>query len=133
MDNTGRGLRVDVLRPSHDDSTLGGVSAQANELTVVGVLDRTEDRDATEITPLPARSRVHPVTDRAPAVVLVKRRVNGLAGVILHLAPLEQVQAGRHGAMGGNYAATTDSRFSLLTGGLYGAVAVHDRFEGPRS
>lgn len=33
--------------------------------------------------------------------------------------------------MGGNYGATPDSRFSALIGDMYGAVAIHDRYETP--
>jgi hypothetical protein len=31
--------------------------------------------------------------------------------------------------MDGNYASSSDARFSRLIGGMYGAVAIHDRQE----
>jgi hypothetical protein len=43
----------------------------------------------------------------------------------------EEPHNGRVGPMmGGNYAATSDSRFSEATG-QYGAIAIHDRYETP--
>ena len=41
--------------------------------------------------------------------------------------PLQQGSTG-HPMMGGNYIATSDSRFSEATG-IYGAVPLHDRYE----
>lgn len=38
---------------------------------------------------------------------------------------------GKWWMMGGNYGATSDSRFSRMIGGYYGAVAIHDRYETP--
>ena len=38
-------------------------------------------------------------------------------------------RGGKWWMMGGNYGATSDSRFSRLVGGMYGAVAIHDRYE----
>lgn len=36
---------------------------------------------------------------------------------------------GKWWMMGGNYAGTSDSRFSNMLDGFYGAVAIHDRYE----
>ena len=38
---------------------------------------------------------------------------------------------GKWWMMGGNYGATSDSRFSRMIGDMYGAVAIHDRYETP--
>lgn len=40
-------------------------------------------------------------------------------------------RGGKWYMMGGNYGATSDSRFTKLVGGYYGAVAIHDRYETP--
>ena len=40
-------------------------------------------------------------------------------------------RGGKWWMMGGNYGATSDSRFSRMIGGMYGAVAIHDRYETP--
>lgn len=49
---------------------------------------------------------------------------------IYHIEPLKPTDPGCVGWMaGGNYAATRDSRFSKMIGGMYGAVAIHDRQE----
>lgn len=47
---------------------------------------------------------------------------------IYHLEPVVEPE-GAGWMFGGNYAATSDSRFDELIGGMYGAVAVHDRQE----
>jgi hypothetical protein len=67
-------------------------------------------------------------TDDAPAVLL-ESHVRGC----LRLRPLS-LDVKRVIMFGGNYAATSDSRFSgkcreLLGGNFYGAVAIHDRVE----
>ena len=38
-------------------------------------------------------------------------------------------RGGKWYMMGGNYAATSDSRFSKMVDGMYGAVPIHDRVE----
>lgn len=126
MSDLTTGLHVSVYRNAHGDCTLGGVSSKFDDLTIVGVLD--ERTRTNEIVALEADLRPHSVTDTAPAVVLVKRHVRGL-GLTLHLAPLETASVGVRGAMGGNYAATSDSRMSRLVGGMFGALPIHDRFE----
>ena len=40
-------------------------------------------------------------------------------------------RGGKWYMMGGNFANTSDSRFSDMIGGFYGAVAIHDRYETP--
>ena len=41
------------------------------------------------------------------------------------------VRGGKWYMMGGNYCATSDSRFNDMLNGMYGAVAIHDRYETP--
>lgn len=104
------GLIVNVYRTAGPDCTMGGISADANRLCLVNV-------------PGP----FNPSHD-APAAHL-QSHVLGC----LRIVP--DGCNGRHMMMGGNYAATSDSRFSkacrdLLGHDFYGAVAIHDRYEG---
>lgn len=129
-----KGLRLSVYRENRlGDCTNGGVSARCDELTLVG----TTDHDGN-LKPLPEGSQVFEATEEAPAVALCV--ILGVRSV--HLRPVEQPEGMAGPMMGGNYAATSDSRFSRAveaamvdaTGDasrfrFYGAVAVHDRFD----
>lgn len=102
------GLLVTVYRNPEYDATGGGISAKVNQICLVNV-------------PGPFAPRAD-----APAAVL-ESHVPGC----LRVRFLECV--GRP-MMGGNYAATSDSRFGeacrdLLGHDFYGAVAIHDRYE----
>jgi len=114
------GLIINVYRNAgrDQDCSLGGVSSQYTELTVVNIDGPFE-----------------PKSNR-PAVIL-EMHVPGC----LRIVPAVQAEDGtykvdpRWAMMGGNYAGTSDSRFSeacekLLGHRFYGAVAVHDRYEG---
>ena len=113
------GLIIDVYRNSQSDCTNGGLSSKFNRLTVMNVagpFEPTEDRPA----------------------VFLDSHVKG----VVRLVPVRKIEdldsyekIPRHPMMGGNYAGTSDSRFSesiqKLTGQpWYGLVAVHDRYEG---
>lgn len=112
------GLIVNVYRsPAMGDCTGGGVSSRHDALCVVN-----------------ASGPFEPSSD-APPVFLESHRSG-----ILRIVPAFKDKDGRYKAvpmlscMGGNYAATSDSRFSdlceMLSGhSFYGAVAIHDRFE----
>lgn len=128
------GLMFQVVRPApspYGDLTCGGVSAEAENLTVVGTVD-----DDGNCQPLPKGSRVFPARPDAPAVV-VDRTYGGWP--ILVPAYFDE-QAGQwervpsHTMAGGNYAASSDSRASdslhtVCGHRFYGAVAIHDRIE----
>ena len=117
-----RALPIDVYRSHHGDCTNHGVSSKFNELLVACpdghvVLD----------------------SDNLPEnfVMLENRHVFGTT-VIPTIYPAEVNEKGeivpRGGKwymMGGNYGATSDSRFSALVTdrNFYGAVAIHDRVE----
>lgn len=96
------------------DCTLGGESSYAKGFTVVnaeGPFEPSEDYPAAELV------MAEPIGGRK----------------ILRLIP--ESAKGKWTMFGGNYAGTSDSRFSdlcdrLLGGSFYGAVAVHDRVEG---
>jgi hypothetical protein len=96
------------------DCTLGGESSYAKGFTVIncdGPFEPNEDYPAAELV------MAEPIGGRK----------------ILRLIP--ESKKGKWTMFGGNYAGTSDSRFSelcdrLLGGSFYGAVAVHDRVEG---
>lgn len=112
------GLLVDVYRNGDIDCTRNGISARARTLCLVNVAG-----------PFNANSQ-------APAAMLVSGNVQGVA----HIVPAIWCDIGgwipdpRWCMMGGNYAATSDSRFhdavKTITGSQsYGAVPIHDRIE----
>lgn len=116
------GLILTVYRHSHGmDCSAGGISSKFTEFTVIN-----------------CEGPFEPAPDRPP--VLLEAHVPGCVRI---------VPAGEDGKrlnmpeddnacgpmFGGNYAATSDSRFGekirFLLGGakFYGAVAIHDRYE----
>lgn len=105
------GLIVNVLRANRADCTNGGISSKFDTLCVVNMDGPFEP------------------SDRAAAVILT----NGPYGT-KRLRPailsngkwVEDI--GKMYANGGNFAYTSDSRFSEAVG-FYGAVAIHDRTE----
>lgn len=131
-----KGLMVSVYRdadPTFPDCTAGGVSSRCTKLVVVGTKRWTDKT----WQPLDRYSQVFEANDERPAMILVESNVPGLYGP--HLVPLEYVEKGTNtkeyaGPMaGGNFAATSDSRWSEL-GAHFGhdhldAVPIHDRVE----
>ena len=109
------GLIVEVFRNPLGDCTGGGISGRDSSLTVVNI-----------------DGPFHPTPER-PAVALVDGPFK-----TKHIVPVlgdddegwrMASPAGFVGPMmGGNYAASSDSRFSRAVG-FYGAVAIHDRYE----
>jgi hypothetical protein len=132
-------LTVEVYRHVQDgkveDFTAGGLSAYADRLTVVGTVP-TRATPGALVTPMPEDSRVFGERADAPAFAL--RYTNGGDGTVCLVPVLMgtagyQTRAGWHMA-GGNYAGTTDSRWSALVSKMtghrfYGLVAIHDRIE----
>ena len=93
------------------DCTNGGITSRYNRLCLTNVEGPWEPGDD------------------APAAKLMPGNLPGT----LKIVP-DEVANNWH-MMGGNYAATSDSRFTeacknLLDGKFYGAVPVHDRVEG---
>lgn len=107
------GLTVDVFRDSsHYDCTNGGMTSRFNRVCLVNVDGPSE-----------------PTLD-IPAAVLVKGNLPNTAKVV----PEEALNNGDWTMFGGNFVATSDSRFSraveAITGyHFYGAIPVHDRVE----
>lgn len=105
------GLTVSIYRTPGRDCTNGGVSAFGSELTLINV-----------------DGPVDPSFD-APAAKLVPGHLPGTVRIVPEAIPEK-----RHSMFGGNYAATSDSRFTraveaIVGGPFYGAVAIHDRLE----
>ena len=106
-----KALPVSVYRNGRGDCTNGGISSKFDELLVIcdkGYLEIDENN-------LPKN-----------LVKVVKRHLFG--GDIYHIEPYGEPD-GAGWMFGGNYAATSDSRFGRMIGGMYGAVAIHDRQE----
>ena len=115
------GIHVNIYKRAREedtflgkiDCTMGGESSYAKGFTVVN-----------------AEGPFEPCEDY-PAAELVMAEVGG-GRKILRLIPVSKKE--KCTMFGGNYASTSDSRFSelcekLLGATFYGAVAVHDRVE----
>lgn len=105
-----KGLRADIYRNGTHDFSNGGISAKAEEVTLVG----------------PGIPEIFPVTDAAPAVILRTRTIGGQPYV--NAQPLNRPEGCQdHGPMmGGTFIYSSDSRFRELC--AY-PVPLHDRFE----
>ena len=106
------GLIVFVYRNNLGDSTRGGISSDNCELTLMNVDGPFE--------PTPYR----------PAALLVPGNLKGTVKIV------PENLNGRRSMFGGNYAATSDIRFTEAIRRIsgvdtypYGAVPIHDRFE----
>lgn len=116
------GLLIDVYRsPTLGDCTNNGISARFDTLCVVNICGPFEPNP--ERYPAVLLECHHPLIVRiVPAVYDEKARC--------------YVRAPGWHMMGGNFGATSDSRFSRAIETLcgitrfYGAVAIHDRVEG---
>lgn len=110
------GIHAYVFRKagSDYDCTLGGWSSRFTEVCVINA-EGPFDPD-----------------DKHPAVILVPHRT--LRGAI-HAISIADQSSGKWTMFGGNYLASSDSRFWQLCEKLgaslfHGAVAIHDRIEG---
>lgn len=113
------GLHVYVHRDSLGDCTNGGVSSRHGILCVVNVDGPFEPGGENGYPPVLLEHHVQDCLRIVPAY----RHSTG-----------RWLRAPGHFMMGGNFAATSDSRFSekceqLLGHRFYGAVAIHDRQE----
>lgn len=106
------GLIVSVYKDadSNYDCTMNGVTSRFTKMCVTNV-DGPFDP-----------------SDDCPAVKLVEGNLPGTAKIV------PEECEGKWSMFGGNYAATSDSRFSeaiesIVGGRFYGAVPVHDRVE----
>lgn len=127
-----KGLILSVYRPADlpGDHTNGGITATANAVTVTGIRRGGRTRKPGPVEPLPRTMRVFTPSERAPEVTLILRD-NGSGGTWLSLEPAGAGES-RWWMAGGNYAGTSDSRWSELCGDGPGGghpVSVHDRSE----
>ena len=107
-----KALSVDVYRSRNlGDCTNGGVSSRFDKLLV-----------------LCDRGFINVDMDNPPENLckIVHRHLFGRD--VYHIEPVAR-PTGAGWMMGGNYAATSDSRFHALCGDLYAAIPVHDRQE----
>lgn len=135
------GIRTGVLRRAGGDCTDGGITSRATSLTVVAIDRGGEIEVLEQVWPeIEARSRLghqfncvaslHPVTDDAPAVVLVIEDPNGdKRHRNVFLRPVDP----RHACHGGNFAADSGANWRWLLRRIElpnhaGALRVHDRF-----
>lgn len=126
-----KGMLLTVYRPAPAgdpllgrDATAGGISSKASKVVVTRVRHEWENGPSTE--DVPADMRVFAPSPDAPEVTLVIRD-NGHVRW-LHLEPVNGPPADQTWWMsGGNYAGTSDSRWSRLTGNHGEMVRIHDR------
>lgn len=106
-----KALPINVYRPAHGyDCTNGGISSRFRELLILcddGFIEVDLDKPPENL------------------VKMVRRVVFGKT--VYYVEPVKR-PSGVGWMMGGNYAATSDSRFSEMTN-IYGAIAIHDRQE----
>ena len=114
-----KGIGVDIYRFPLGDCTRNGISSRFREL-ILPCEDGYIDID----------------TDNLPEnFCYVRLRVIG-DKEIYDIRPAEIKdgelvdRGGKWYMMGGNFAYSSDSRFSKMVGGMYGAIAIHDRVEG---
>jgi hypothetical protein len=132
------GMTVWVLRNTMGDCTNNGISANADKLTIVAVIDATE-HGKTKIAALPGHMHVVAPTEEAPAVALAARNIIGRPH--LAIVPLVADAAAAIGyrpeprwtMFGGHFAELGDSRLldlvNAFTGYRIPALPIHDRIE----
>ena len=109
------GLHINVYKSNLGDTTNGGVSANCKGLCITNV------------------SGPFNPSEEYPEAQLVSRNVMGRT--IVNIVPMKEIEKGSWTMFGGNYGATSDSRFSekveeMMGSSFYGAVPIHDRVEG---
>lgn len=118
------GMLVNVYRSGHfdeagnfcpSDCSMDGISSKADRIMVVNVCEGLFD----------------PEKSKYPLAKLVKGNIPGSAKVV----PFGKEWEGKWMMFGGNYAASSDSRWNRaveeITGARVGGpVAIHDRYEG---
>lgn len=132
MNSVPKGLILDFFRPARGvDCSLGGISARFDRCVLIGVVDYGTARHwniPARPVPLDSSSRVFTPGGDYPAVYLAIGKHSDHDRFIIPADPETYEPDQRHGMFGGNFANTSDSRFSkLLPAGF--AVRVHDRYE----
>lgn len=106
-----KALSVDVYRANRCDCTNGGISSKYDRLYVL-----CEDGNYT-------------IPDDDPPENLARVNKRHLFGQDVYSIEPVVAPDGVGWMMGGNYAGTSDSRFSRMVGGLNVAIPIHDRQE----
>lgn len=135
-ENLERNLHLSVLRNADGvDCTRSGITSTHTQLRLVGYLVQTGEREQVKELP---EGLALTNSDAAPVLLIIRNSANGF---IAHLTPAhrdeetgEWTRGGAWTMAGGNYAHSSDSRFTTLVSRLlgnrfYGALAVHDRIE----
>lgn len=120
-----RGLHASIFtNPTFLGCSNDGISSRCTAVTIVGTQDRRPGQRGP-VLPLRTDSQVFEPDSTAPAVIVVYRHFGGQR--LVSVEPLDS--NGWNYMAGGSYVATSDSRFGDLIG-FYGAVSLHDRYEG---
>jgi len=104
------GLILSVYKDDSSDCSNSGISSKHSRVCVVNASGPFEP------------------SDEYPAVVLTEGPFNSV-----NLVPVELIGSGKWTMFGGNYAGTSDSRFSeaveKMCGYRHGMIKIHDRVE----
>ena len=123
-----KGLILSVYRNAElGDCTNGGITSRVAMITVTGVR-KGWHRGEGVTEPLPEHMRVFAPSERAPEVELIIRDNGSIRWLSLEPAADGPADCTPYMA-GGNYAGSTDSRWSELCGSHGPLVSVHDRTE----
>lgn len=119
-----RAITAYVYRNSRlGDCTLGGISSKYDTL-LIACPDGPDIIDTeVEIPDNFAMVELRHVFGNTIIPTIYPAEVNDRGEIVK--------RGGKWWMMGGNFANTSDSRFARLTNGMYGAVAIHDRYETP--
>ena len=117
-----KALPIHVYRHGNTDCTNGGISGKYTEL-LIACPDGFVDVDSENIPENFAMVEMRHVYGNTIIPTIYPAEINAKGEVAK--------RGGKWYMMGGNYGATSDSRFSDMIAGFYGAVAIHDRYETP--
>ena len=117
-----KALPINVYRHGKTDCTNHGISSKYDEL-LIACDEGFIDIDPTNVPENFAMVEMRHVFGTTIIPTIYPASINEKGEVV--------PRDGKWWMMGGNYGATSDSRFSRMIGDMYGAVAIHDRYETP--
>lgn len=115
-----KALPIYVYRHGNHDCTNHGISSKYDEL-LIACEEGFVDIDPTNVPENFAMVEMRHVFGTTIIPTIYPASINEKGEVV--------PRDGKWWMMGGNYGATSDGRFSRMIGGMYGAVAIHDRYE----
>lgn len=121
-------LPLTVLRNSLGDCTFGGISSKATQLYLVGIKEEGS-KEVTYMENLLKEEKklyIGYSSENCTHVILIKRKLFGQEAD--YIVPLDLYKSGKWYMAGGNFAYTSDSRFSEITGHRY-PLPIFDRVE----